>query len=265
MKRFFVLFLIVLLLVGLVPPVLAYTEPEMEEMPEFEWTELHLAYMQGDTYGNFRPMANITRAEVSAILARTFITDFVPGELPAGMEAFDFFVDVHPDDWFFYYVAWAYHEGLILGSPPNAIHPYPRFRPGYAMRRDEVVAALVRVDGAYEISEPAPFLDWEQTFPWARPYIYTAYQKGWVFGAGGYFRPLTPITRAEVATIVNRILGRVTSMRDLEHVEVENLGAARNFLDVSVYEWYFAAVLAATSQHELRRAPDWTVRWMHFV
>ncbi|MCL2842798.1 MAG: S-layer homology domain-containing protein, partial [Oscillospiraceae bacterium] len=78
-----------------------YTPPEPQ--PEF-----HPAYMFGDPTGNFLPSANITRAQVAAILARTMIDGFVDDALPEGMDSFDAFNDVNEDNWFYYYVAWAY-------------------------------------------------------------------------------------------------------------------------------------------------------------
>ena len=289
MKKFFALLLVTILFLGFITPTVfaADTALEMEvdvrepglELvpgpdpetnpepgPEPE-TETHLAYMRGDDHGNFRPRDNVTRAEVAAILVRTQVPEFTPGELPPGMEVFDTFAfDVGPDDWFYYYVAWAYYKELIVGSVPTEEHPYRRYRPTDLMRRDEVAAVLVRT-----LEEPPTlgdlsgiYIDWDEGLNWSRPYIYTAYQYGWMMGNESYFRPWNPISRAEVATVINRMLGRVDSRAALDNVEIENPELVRVFPDVNEGAWYYAPILAAANDHEVRRDEDGSVRCMLF-
>ncbi|MCL2843390.1 MAG: S-layer homology domain-containing protein, partial [Oscillospiraceae bacterium] len=69
----------------------------------------------------------------------------------------------------------------------------------------------------------------------------------------GDFRPRANISRAEVATAVNRILGRIDSRAALEALEELDIADARNFPDVADDAWYFASVLGATNDHYLTR------------
>ncbi|MCL2843562.1 MAG: hypothetical protein FWE28_08915, partial [Oscillospiraceae bacterium] len=70
------------------------------------------------------------------------------------------------------------------------------------------------------------------------------------------FRPRANISRAEVATAVNRILGRIDSRAALEALEELDIADARNFPDVADDAWYFASVLGATNDHYLTRGGE---------
>ena len=219
--------------------------------------EKHLAYMFGHG-GNFRPRANITRAEAATILARTQLLDFEDGvdELPPGMTSFNAFSDVRPGDWFFYYVAWAYDAGLIQGYAG-------RFRPNDPITREELAAILARTTtlrtGTTSFSDAATISNW------AMPYVYTVYREGWMVGDQGTFRPADNIIRAEVATAMNRILGRLDSRPALYAADVEHLYRARGFYDVADGAWYFPSVLAAANDHRLTRDSDDAIDWKYIL
>jgi len=208
--------------------------------------------MWGDNRGNFRPLAAITRAEAAAVLARTQISVFDPDRLPAQMNGFNEFSDVRPDSWYHPYVAWAYHAGLITGDPACA-SGYRRFRPGDPITRQEFAAMTARTA---EIRQPGPtgFYDWDQVSDWARGYVYTALQTGWMVGNGqGEVRPIVNISRAEVATTVNRTLGRVDSWHAFESVNLQNPCAARDFPDVDENGWYLPSVISAANNYRKGR------------
>ena len=203
--------------------------------------------MQGDTLGNFRPGAPITRGEVAAIMARTQLLDFETGvsTLPPGMERFDAFSDVVPGDWYFYYVAWAYDAGLIRGYPDGT------FLPDAPITREEFAAILARTTTVRAPGETS-FADAGNISGWALGYVYTVYREGLMLGApNNNFNPLTLITRAEAATAMNRNLGRIDSRAAFDAAEVVNLENAREFPDVSETAWYFPSVVAAANDHRL--------------
>ena len=220
--------------------------------------ETHPAYMFGHG-GNFRPRADITRAEAATILARTQLLDFEQGvsELPPGMTSFTVFSDVVPGNWFFYYVAWAYDAGLIQGFAG-------RFRPNDPITREELAAILARTT-TLRTGNPS-FSDANTISNWATRYVYTVYRAGWMVGDDqGTFRPGANIIRAEVATAMNRILGRIDSRSALNAADVENLHHARPFVDVASGAWYFPSVLAAANDHHLTRDDDGAVDWKYIV
>jgi len=224
--------------------------------------ETHLAFMRGDGYGNFRPLDYATRADVAAILVRTQIADFEAGTLPDDMTEFDTFVDVqYPDSWAFYYIAWAYDAGFITGDAPAA-DGTRTFRPNDLVLREEFAAMVARTDEV--LTGEADFVDVADVSAWATNHVYTVFQNGWMIGNNeGYFNPLNNLLRAEVATVLNRMLGRIDNNELLD--VLVNLEDAREFPDVDENAWYFASVVAATNDHLLTRDADGVIDWMWII
>jgi len=224
--------------------------------------ETHLAYMQGDESGYLRPLARAARADAAAVLVRTQFPDFEYGTLPEGMDEFDVFSDVDEDAWYFYYIAWAYDAGLITGDPPAA-DGTRTFRPHDDVLRVEFAAMVART-AEEMLSGETEFEDADQIAEWAEDYVYTAYESGWITGdLEGYFRPLNHLLRAEVATVLNRMLGRIDHNDYLDIIE--NIEDAREFPDVALSAWYFASVIAATNDHLLTRDEYGVIDWMSIL
>jgi len=227
--------------------------------PEYE---MHPAYVFGNAQGYFLPGEGATRAHVATILARVKLLEFEHGieALPEGMEAFDAFADVNEDDWFYYYIAWAYDAGLVEGFAGY-------FRPDDYITREELAAIIVRASGSEKEAEPGdlPFEDADLISSWALYYVYTAFSEGLVIGDGRNFNPLAYSIRADVATITNRILGRIDSWEALEAAEVENKPYAFRFPDVSETAWYFPSILAAANDHRLTRDDDNAIDWKYII
>ena len=218
----------------------------------------HTAYLFGDNHGNFRPNAIITRAEVAAILARTHIPNFNPNQLPPGMTTFDTFpYDVHPGQWWYNYIAWAYHAELIIGSQITPEFPIRRYRPQDPITRRELATILVRASG-HEVLQPSlaatQIPDLYPDGAWAVNYIYTAWHHGLLQGDHhGNMRPLANITRAEVAVAINRLTGRLSDT-PANQVTIQNQTQARTFPDVASNTWYTLPVLIATNNHTVRQS-----------
>jgi len=208
--------------------------------------EYHQAFIFGDVGGTFRPSESVTRAEVTAILVRTMVDSFVHGAYPAGVSA-NPFLDITQDNWYYWYVIWAYATGFVRGFDDNT------FKPNEPITRQEYAAMLTRT-GVVLVAGDIDIHDVYQVSGWARDYVYTAFRNGWMVCDGtGNFRPLANINRAEVATATNRILGRIDSTAVLASINVQNFQAARAFSDVADGRWYFASVLAAANNHRLYR------------
>ena len=223
--------------------------------------EVHPAYIFGNAQGYFQPGEGATRAHVATILARVKLLEFEQGieALPAGMERFDAFADVNEGDWFYYYIAWAYDAGLVEGFDGY-------FRPDDYITREELAAIMVRTLDEYEeTAGELPFDDAALISDWALHYVYTAFNEGLVIGDGRNFNPLGYSIRAYVATITNRILGRVDSWEALEAAEVENKPYAFRFPDVSETAWYYPSILAAANDHRLTRDDDDAIDWKYFI
>ena len=227
--------------------------------PPVDDYEFHPAYMFGDDRGNFRPSADITRAEVATILARTQLLDFEHGvqRLPPGMSSFNAFSDVNPDRWFYYYIAWAYDAGLVQGYAG-------RFRPNDPITREELAAIIARTTTVRQEGTTS-FNDDGNISTWARRYVYTVYREGLMIGSGGNFRPGENITRAKTATAMNRILGRLDSRSAFYATDVAYLNYARPFPDVANTTWYFPSILAAANDHRLTRDSDGAIDWKAII
>ncbi|MCL2843496.1 MAG: CotH kinase family protein [Oscillospiraceae bacterium] len=229
-------------------------------------SERHPAYMfgVGRGAGDFAPRANISRAEVAAILVRTQLSGFTPvSTLPPGMDNFDaVFTDVNTSHWFYYYVAWAYDAGLVQGDDRG------RFRPNDPITREQFAIMLARTTSgdidSWNLSLPVP--DADAVSDWATRYVGLIYHLRWMMGDDrGNFNPRSQITRAEVATAVNRILGRVACRDTLAAATVEYRSLARQFPDVPETAWYFPAVFGAGNDHSLIRNGAGAVTWKRIV
>mgnify|MGYP000810127772 FL=1 len=101
-------------------------------------------------------------------------------------------------------------------------------------------------DGAEEIMEQYEGFDDMSDGYWAAEYIKDAAIHGWVEGYGdGTFRADDPIDRAEVVTIVNRLLGREAD----EDYIADNHRRLVMFPDVSSRHWAYYNVLEAANAH----------------
>ena len=222
--------------------------------------ELHPRYMFGDEYGNFLPTSQITRAQVATILARTQLLDFEEDvrRLPPGMTSFTAFSDVGPNNWFYFYVAWAYDADLVQGYQG-------RFRPNEPITRQELAAMIARMDTVYQAGA-AGFIDAGDASNWAVRYVYTVYRRGLMQGDDrGRFQPLRDITRAETATTVNRLLGRIDGREAWGEAYVASLYNIRHFPDMRTAAWYFPSVVAAANDHFLTRDDAGTIDWKQIL
>lgn len=224
----------------------------------------HPRFMVGFSDNRFAPGAQMTRAQAVAILTRIQLLNFEVGidHLPPGMESFDAFADVRAEHWFYYYLAWAYDAGFIQGS-----NGY--FRPSDPVTRQELAAMIVRSDLRLpETTQTgtAGFVDANRVSNWARGYVYIAYRNHLILGDGnGYFRPRDSITRAEAATVFNRLLGRINNRSMLYYADTPNLNDARDFHDVRNNAWYFGSILAATNDHYSTSNNNGLINWMLII
>jgi len=223
--------------------------------------DIHRAFMFGDGRGDFRPGGNLTRAEAAAILARTQLLAFERGirSLPPGMATFDVFTDVSPGQWFYHYVAWAYDAGLVRGFAGT-------FRPNDPVTREELSAMIVRSGTRLRPAGTTTFHDIENASGWARAYVYTVYRESLMIGdQRGNFRPRENITRAETATAMNRLLGRIDSWSALREIDLRNPDAIRDFPDVGESGWYVPSVIAAANDHRLGRGGAGGAGWKEIL
>lgn len=157
--------------------------------------------LEGNPDGTFKPDATITRAEFSVILARLLNLQ------ETGRDISKSFADVRNGDWFASAVGAVYDKGYTadLRTYDGAIRNFV-FKPNQGMTREEVVVALSRFYHSME-GPPNPFKDNEDITPHALGPINAFVEAGFIQGTpDGYFLPKKAITRAELLTIIDKMV-----------------------------------------------------------
>ncbi len=203
----------------------------------------HGAYVVGYPDGTFGPERNMTRAEASAIFAR--LLSEKKGDVIRN-SASTRFEDVPTNAWYSDDVRYLAGYGIVTGTSEKS------FSPNEAITRAEFVTMAVRFfesygDGATAIMEKyAGFNDISSGY-WAAKYIEEASARGWIKGYGdGSFRGGREITRAEVVTIVNRLLNRTMDQQYLS----DNPQKLTRFSDMTKDHWAYYDVLEASNSHK---------------
>lgn len=205
-------------------------------------TERHGVYIVGYPDGTFGPERSMTRAEAAAIFARLLAEQ--NGDTITGT-ANTKFTDVPKDAWYSGYVKYLADYGIVEGHGNNT------FAPNDPVTRAEFTAMSVRFFTVYGtgnaeiMTQYTNFRDVSAGY-WAAEYIRDAAVHGWVIGYGdGSFRGDAKITRAEVVTMADRLLGRTA---DMEYV-ADHLKQLVTFSDLESKHWAYYAVLEAANGH----------------
>lgn len=211
-------------------------------VPAVAETEYHGAYIYGYTDGTFGPERSMTRSEAAAIFAR-LLAERLDERIPSGNNVK--FRDIDPDAWYAGYVQYLAGYGVAVGYNDRT------YQGDRAITRAEFVAMTARFfdvfgDGDEDLMEQYQGFDDMNDGYWAAEYIKDAAIHGWVEGYGdGTFRADDPIDRAEVVTIVNRLLGREAD----EDYIAGNGRRLVTFPDVSSRHWAYYQVLEAANSH----------------
>ncbi len=211
-------------------------------VPEIEERERHGTYILGYTDGTFGPSRSMTRAEAAAIFARLLAEK--NGDT-ISTAANTRFTDIPAHAWYSGYAKYLNNNGVTYGKSKTI------FAPDDAITRAEFTTLAVRFfdvygDGDAEIMEQYKDFNDVSDGYWAAAYIKAAAKHGWINGYGdGSFRADDGINRAEVVTIVNRLLGREAD----EAYIADNLRKLNTFPDVSRKHWAYYAVMEAANTH----------------
>ena len=211
-------------------------------VPEVEQTERHGVYIVGYTDGTFGPSRSMTRAEAAAIFARLLAEKNSDTITTATNTKF---TDIPAHAWYSGYVKYLANNGITYGKSKTI------FAPNDAITRAEFTTMAVRFfdvygDGDAEIMEQFSGFNDVSSGYWAAEYIKYAALHGWINGYGdGSFHAEREINRAEVVTIVNRLLGREAD----EDYIADNLRKLNTFPDVTKRHWAYYAVMEAANAH----------------
>lgn len=193
-------------------------------------TENHNQYLFGYPEGTFGPDQNMTRAEVAQMFYNLLVDKNVA--ITASFE------DVPADAWYAKSVNTLASMGIISGVGEN------RFEPERSITRAEFTSMAMKftkgaLDGTNVFSDV-------HSGDWFYEAVVGSIQYGWIEGyEDGTFRPENWITRVEVTSIVNKMLGRFA---DHEFVagHADELNA---FSDVTSTHWGYYHIVEATNSH----------------
>ena len=206
--------------------------------------ENHFAYMSGYLDGTFKPNQNITRAEVAVMFSRLIDEDFDSDNYETTS-----FLDVAEDEWYSDRIGYIESLGIINGYPDST------FRPNAPITRAEFATVAANFDdlketgGVYFSDLPAGH--------WAKNFVEMAYNRGWISGyPDGTIKPDRYITRAEVVSVVNRMIERKA---DTSYISF-NKDDIKNFTDVDESNWAYYDIMEACNGHyyEMDDAEIWT-------
>ncbi len=190
----------------------------------------HDAYMQGYGENIFAPDSNMTRAEAAMMFYRLL--------LDKDVEITKTFSDVSNGEWYTEAVLTLASIGIIAGYDDGT------FAPDSSITRAEFTAIATRFANADELGDNI-FSDVNES-DWFYDYIRLASGFGWISGyPDGTFMPNSTITRAEVVTIVNRMLDRSA---DTAYVDSNN-DKLTVFGDVSASHWAYYEIAEAANGH----------------
>ena len=209
-------------------------DPDETGVSDWLNTADHIVYLNGYMDGTFRPDDNMTRAEV----AQMFYNLLNDKDVAIAVS----FSDVASDAWYAEAVNTLASLGMITGVGDN------KYEPDRSITRAEFTAIAMRFADLATGGENV-FSDVAED-AWYHDYVVGSIKYGWITGyPDGTFRPENTITRAEVTTIVNRMLGRSADRTFI----AEHADELRSFSDVATSHWSYYAVMEATNAHDFTK------------
>jgi len=225
------------------PPVVSEPEPTGTSFSEQDASSTpgpvateHIWYLRGYPDGSIKPDGEITRAEAVMALYRV-----LPDNVKATVAKKGKFEDVAPTDW--------YGDAIGVMSGLGFVNGYPNglFKPNNPITRAELADMLYRIYIASGTSGNVPFSD-VTADKWYYDYVLAASNKGWIEGySDGTFEPDNNATRAEFATMVNRVLNRQVDYRELTNLL---RGEVTQFTDLQPSYWGYDALIEASNTHD---------------
>ena len=205
-------------------------------------TEDHTAYLGGYGGGLFGPDDNMTRGQAAQMFYNLLLDKDVPITVS--------FTDVAPDAWYATAVNTLASLGIVTGYGNG------QFGPDDSITRAQFTTIAMRF-AHLDTSGENIFTDVSED-DWFYEFVVGAIKYGWIGGyPDGRFGPNDTITRAQVTTIVNRMLGRSA---DEDYVE-RNIEELTRFTDVPDTHWAYYNIMEATNAHDYDRVSggeDWT-------
>ena len=213
------------------------------DVPNYLNNDNHFAYIVGYEDGTVRPNANISRAEVAAIFFRLLKDDVRDDNLTAN----SVFTDVALGKWYNKSISTMAKIGIVKGRTADT------FVPNAPITRAEFAAICSRFDRS-NVEIKSDFND--ISGHWAENEIRRAASLGWIQGyTDGSFKPDQNITRAEAASMINRMLHRLPETVD------DLLDGMIQWPDNQPSDWYYINMQEATNSHDFKQKGEINEHW----
>ena len=196
MKKTSIFIISILMILGFSTVSLAYTDTEGHWASDVIDELSNKKIINGYSDGTFKPDNSVTRAEFIAIVNRM---------LGLTTESSKYIPDISRQDWFYSDIRKAVEAGILKGNEEGYV------RPNDTITREEAVVILAR---AFKVTQ-APstgikFEDRSEVSDWARESVYTFVKYGYINGYyGNLIKPKANVKRAEVLTIIKRIIPNI--------------------------------------------------------
>ena len=216
-------------------------DPSVTGVSRWLNTTDHIAYLTGYPGGAFGPNNNMTRAEVAqmfyALLNNKNVT--ITKTFP----------DVPADAWYAAAVNTLASLGMVSGDENG------NYRPNDPITRAEF--CVIALAFAYEPENAVCYFGDVSRSDWFYTYVAQAASYGWIGGyTNGNFGPNDRITRAQVTTIVNNMLGRAA---DRDYV-IDHQADLVQFTDLTRAHWGYFQIMEATNAHDYTKS-NGTENW----
>lgn len=216
-------------------PVSDVADPDDTGVSDWLNTDDHLAYLDGYPDNTFQPEEDMTRAEAAQMFYNLLRDQDVDTTVS--------FTDVAADAWYAEAVNTLATLEIVDGVGDN------RFAPERTITRAEFTTMAMRFCQEIPTGENI-FSDVDQD-DWFYDYVVGSIQYGWISGyPDGTFGPNDPITRAEVTTIANRMLGRSA---DKTFVDIY-AASLRQFTDLADIHWAYYDIMEAANSHNYSKS-----------
>ena len=217
-------------------------DPDDTGVSDWLDTDNHKVYLNGYPDDSFQPEKDMTRAEAAQMFYNLLRDQDVETTVS--------FTDVAADAWYATAVNALASLEIVNGVGDD------RFSPERTITRAEFTTMAMRFCDEIPDGENI-FSDVDQE-DWFYEYVVGSIQYGWINGyPDGTFRPNDTISRAEVTTITNRMLGRAADEAFVD----QHQDSLRIFTDLKDTHWAYYQIVEATNAHEYTKdngTEDWT-------
>lgn len=221
-------------------------KPEVEELVLYPVLNIglnytdHFSYMIGYNDGSVRPNGTITRAEVATMIFRLM----TPEARDKVFTKDNSFSDVNAANPHNNAISSLAKAGIINGYADGT------FRPFQPVTREQFAAMIGRMFSV-EYTGTGIFSDLNGGF--ADKYINLLAKLGIIKGdANGNANPTDNLTRAQAATMFNRLVGRMPAVDSAQSCE----GYVKTWSDCPADMWCYGEILEATNSHNYTWATD---------